>query len=63
MVDLADLRENSGLNPGDIIALPAGKAHAFRNTGSGVLRLLGVCQSGTDRAPAGTCGLTHDTGE
>ena len=30
------------LRPGDMIALPAGQAHAFRNPGPGVLRLLGV---------------------
>ena len=30
------------LHPGDMIALPAGMAHAFRNPGPGVLRLLGV---------------------
>jgi len=30
------------LRAGDTIALPAGKAHAFRNPGPGVLRLLGI---------------------
>lgn len=30
------------LAAGDMIALPAGAAHAFRNPGPGVLRLLGV---------------------
>jgi hypothetical protein len=30
------------LGPGDMIALPAGGAHAFRNPGPGTLRLLGV---------------------
>src|SRR5690349_7291740 len=28
------------LRPGDMISLPAGEAHAFRNPGPGVLRLL-----------------------
>lgn len=30
------------LTAGDMIALPAGAVHAFRNPGPGVLRLLGV---------------------
>jgi len=30
------------LKPGDTIALPPGQAHAFRNPGPGVLRLLGI---------------------
>jgi quercetin dioxygenase-like cupin family protein len=30
------------LGPGDMIALPAGAPHAFRNAGSGELRLLGI---------------------
>jgi mannose-6-phosphate isomerase-like protein (cupin superfamily) len=30
------------LGPGDMIALPAGAPHAFRNAGPGELRLLGI---------------------
>jgi mannose-6-phosphate isomerase-like protein (cupin superfamily) len=30
------------LRPGDMISLPAGTAHAFRNPGPEVLRLLGI---------------------
>ncbi len=30
------------LRPGDMIALPAGMAHAFRNPGPATLRLLGI---------------------
>ncbi len=30
------------LQPGDMISLPAWEAHAFRNPGPGVLRLLGI---------------------
>lgn len=35
------------LGAGDMIALPAGAPHAFRNAGPGVLRLLGIHGSPT----------------
>ena len=35
------------LGPGDMIALPAGTPHVFRNAGEGVLRILGIHASPT----------------
>lgn len=35
------------LGPGDMIALPAGAPHVFRNAGQGVLRILGIHASPT----------------
>jgi mannose-6-phosphate isomerase-like protein (cupin superfamily) len=35
------------LGPGDMIVLPAGTAHVFRNAGDGVLRIIGIHASPT----------------